>query len=264
MKRALCAAAGAEYVVLPKSLESLEEPVSTSQVRGGGGGGGGGRGQGRGGGGVALCLRGGRLSGGCCGKLPVRQPATPPPSAPAQIIANVRTPRMVPLRVDFGGGWLDVPKHGGRGRAAGAGAAPAGGAGAPRRAGRERAARARAGGGRAAGRRPPSPPPLPPRLAPPARPGGFTVNCAVSPLVGLRAWPYHIGGGLGGSAAHAALTGRDAVASELALGVGWQARARARARARGGGMGGGRPASEAGGGRRGRALCAKAARAARS
>lgn len=44
----------------------------------------------------------------------------------------------------------------------------------------------------------------------------------MSPLVSLASWPYHIGGGLGGSAAHALLTGRDAVASELDAGVGWQ------------------------------------------
>jgi len=72
----------------------------------------------------------------------------------------------VPLRVDFAGGWLDVPRF--------------------------------------------------------ARPGGCIVNCAISPLVSLDDWPYERGGGLGGSAAHAILQGRDPFASEDALGVGWQ------------------------------------------
>ncbi|KAI8475188.1 MAG: cytidyltransferase-related domain-containing protein [Monoraphidium minutum] len=88
------------------------------------------------------------------------------PTSTTQILRNIRTPSLVPLRVDFAGGWLDVPKH--------------------------------------------------------AVPGASIVNCAVSPLVSLGAWPYHIGGGLGGSAAHALLSGRDAVESELAAGVGWQ------------------------------------------
>ncbi|KAF6248663.1 hypothetical protein COO60DRAFT_1466522 [Scenedesmus sp. NREL 46B-D3] len=35
-------------------------------------------------------------------------------------------------------------------------------------------------------------------------------------------WPFEIGGGLGGSAAHALLHGRNPVQSELDLGVGWQ------------------------------------------
>lgn len=83
-----------------------------------------------------------------------------------QILANIRLPSSCPLRVDFGGGWLDVPKH--------------------------------------------------------SRPGAFIVNCAISPCVALHDWPYHVGGGLGGSAAHALLQGRDPIASELAAGVGWQ------------------------------------------
>lgn len=55
-----------------------------------------------------------------------------------------------------------------------------------------------------------------------ARPGAFIVNCAIAPLVSLGAWPYRLGGGLGGSGAHALLSGRDGVAAELELGVGWQ------------------------------------------
>jgi hypothetical protein len=82
------------------------------------------------------------------------------------IVNFVKAPAEVPLRVDFAGGWLDVPRH--------------------------------------------------------ARPGSFVVNCAISPLVSLREWPFEHGGGLGGSAAYATLTGRDAVGSELDLGVGWQ------------------------------------------
>lgn len=58
-----------------------------------------------------------------------------------------------------------------------------------------------------------------PRLA---RTDGFIINCAISPLVSLTDWPYEIGGGLGGSAAHAILEGRDSMQSELKLGVGWQ------------------------------------------
>ncbi|KAF8065565.1 Wdr78 [Scenedesmus sp. PABB004] len=88
------------------------------------------------------------------------------PTSTTQILANIRAPTRCPLRVDFGGGWLDVPRH--------------------------------------------------------ARPGGFVVNCTFSPLVSLSDWPFHVGGGLGGSAAHALLTGRDSLASELELGVGWQ------------------------------------------
>jgi hypothetical protein len=40
--------------------------------------------------------------------------------------------------------------------------------------------------------------------------------------VSLRAWPYERNAGLGGSAAWALLNGRDGIASELDLGVGWQ------------------------------------------
>jgi hypothetical protein len=55
-----------------------------------------------------------------------------------------------------------------------------------------------------------------------ARQGAFIVNCAMSPLVSLHDWQYEVGGGLGGSAAHALLCGRNSVQSELDLGVGWQ------------------------------------------
>lgn len=88
------------------------------------------------------------------------------PISTTQILANIRAPTTCPLRVDFGGGWLDVPKL--------------------------------------------------------ARPGTFIVNCAISPVVSLNNWPYHLGGGLGGSGAYALLSGKDSVQSELDLGVGWQ------------------------------------------
>jgi hypothetical protein len=87
------------------------------------------------------------------------------PTSTTQILANIRAPTHCPLRVDFGGGWLDVPKH--------------------------------------------------------ARPGAYVVNCAISPLVSLNNWPYQLCGGLGGSGAHALLSGKDALQSELDLGVGW-------------------------------------------
>lgn len=82
------------------------------------------------------------------------------------IVKMIRAPQEVPLRVDFGGGWLDVPKH--------------------------------------------------------SQNGAYIVNCTISPLVSLNDWKYNQGGGLGGSAAYAALTGLNAVQSELDLGVGWQ------------------------------------------
>lgn len=69
------------------------------------------------------------------------------------------------LRVDFAGGWLDVPAY--------------------------------------------------------ARKGAFIVNCTITPLVTLESWPYERCAGLGGSAAHALLTGRDALAEELKR-AGWQ------------------------------------------
>ncbi len=96
-------------------------------------------------------------------------PKTPPLFAPistTQIVKLIRAPREVPLRVDFAGGWLDVPRF--------------------------------------------------------ARPGGFIVNCAISPTVSLFSWPYEHKAGLGGSGAWALLNGKEGVSSELDLGVGWQ------------------------------------------
>jgi len=93
-----------------------------------------------------------------------------PPQFPAistsEIVRWIRAPQVAPLRVDFAGGWLDVPRF--------------------------------------------------------ARDDGFIVNCAIAPTVSLRAWPYERNAGLGGSGAWALLNGRDGIASELDLGVGWQ------------------------------------------
>ncbi|MEX1048195.1 MAG: adenylyltransferase/cytidyltransferase family protein [Akkermansiaceae bacterium] len=94
---------------------------------------------------------------------------TPPrfePVSTSSIVRWVQAPTEAPLRVDFAGGWLDVPRF--------------------------------------------------------SRPGAFIVNCAVSPLVSLREWPYEKQAGLGGSGAWALLNGRDGVDSEIDLGVGWQ------------------------------------------
>jgi cytidyltransferase-like protein len=94
---------------------------------------------------------------------------TPPefePVSTTQVVRLIRAPSHAPLRVDFGGGWLDVPRF--------------------------------------------------------ARPGAYIVNCAISPLVSLRNWPYRACAGLGGSGAYALLRGDDSVSSELNLGVGWQ------------------------------------------
>ncbi|HEX2854601.1 MAG TPA: adenylyltransferase/cytidyltransferase family protein [Opitutaceae bacterium] len=96
-------------------------------------------------------------------------PKTPPQFSPVsttQIVRFIRAPEEAPLRVDFAGGWLDVPRF--------------------------------------------------------SRPGAFVVNCAISPTVSLRHWPYERNAGLGGSGAWALLNGRDGVDSELNLGVGWQ------------------------------------------
>jgi cytidyltransferase-like protein len=96
-------------------------------------------------------------------------PKTPPrfdPVSTSSIVRWVQAPQQAPLRVDFAGGWLDVPRF--------------------------------------------------------AREGEFIVNCAVSPLVSLRHWPYERNSGLGGSGAWALINGRDGVDSELDLGVGWQ------------------------------------------
>lgn len=83
-----------------------------------------------------------------------------------KILQNMSGKVEVPLRVDFAGGWLDVPRL--------------------------------------------------------ARKGGYVVNCAISPLVSLEYWPYELGGGLGGSAAHALLNVKNGIRSEVKLGVGWQ------------------------------------------
>src|SRR5882757_7122952 len=99
----------------------------------------------------------------------VVMPKTPPQFAPistTQIVKFIRAPEVAPLRVDFGGGWLDVPRL--------------------------------------------------------SRSGAYIVNCAISPTVSLRAWPYERNAGLGGSGAWALLNGKDGVGSELDLGVGWQ------------------------------------------
>lgn len=96
-------------------------------------------------------------------------PKTPPQFSPvstSQIVRFIRAPERAPLRVDFAGGWLDVPRF--------------------------------------------------------ARDGAYVVNCAISPTVSLRAWPYERNAGLGGSGAWALLNGKDGVASEIDLGVGWQ------------------------------------------
>ncbi len=96
-------------------------------------------------------------------------PKTPPkfePVSTSSIVRWVQAPTEAPLRVDFAGGWLDVPRH--------------------------------------------------------AIPGEFIVNCAISPMVSLREWPYQKQAGLGGSGAWALLNGRDGVDAEIDLGVGWQ------------------------------------------
>ena len=96
-------------------------------------------------------------------------PKTPPrfdPVSTSSIVRWVQAPTEAPLRVDFAGGWLDVPRF--------------------------------------------------------SIPGEFIVNCAISPLVSLREWPYEKQAGLGGSGAWALLNGRDGIESEINLGVGWQ------------------------------------------
>lgn len=96
-------------------------------------------------------------------------PKTPPrfePVSTSSIVRWVQAPTEAPLRVDFAGGWLDVPRF--------------------------------------------------------SREGAFVVNCAISPLVSLRDWPYEKQSGLGGSGAWALLNGRCGVESEIDLGVGWQ------------------------------------------
>jgi cytidyltransferase-like protein len=97
--------------------------------------------------------------------LPKTPPRFPPVSS-SGIVKWVQAPHEAPLRVDFAGGWLDVPRF--------------------------------------------------------ARAGSYVVNCAISPLVSLKEWPFEKRAGLGGSGAWALLNGRDGVDSEIELGVGWQ------------------------------------------
>ena len=109
---------------------------------------------------------------GLCGQVGAEYvvlPKTPPkfePVSTSSIVRWVQAPQEAPLRVDFAGGWLDVPRF--------------------------------------------------------SRPGTFVVNCAVSPMVSLRDWPYEKQSGMGGSGAWALLNGKDGVDSEIELGVGWQ------------------------------------------
>lgn len=95
-------------------------------------------------------------------------PKTPNPEllSTSKIVSRMKCPTEVPLRVDFAGGWLDVPRY--------------------------------------------------------SREDGFIVNCAITPKVSLANWAYEIGSGLGGSAARAILKGKEAVKSEIEMGVGWQ------------------------------------------
>lgn len=74
-------------------------------------------------------------------------------------------PKYAPCRVDFAGGWLDVPAF--------------------------------------------------------AVEDAFIVNCAIQPLVSLESWAYERNSGVGGSAAHSVLSGKDAIAAELKF-TGWQ------------------------------------------
>ncbi len=114
----------------------------------------------------------GQLKRDLCGAVDAQYvvlPKTPPrfpPVSTSSIVRWVQAPQEAPVRVDFAGGWLDVPKY--------------------------------------------------------AIPGAFVVNCAVSPLVSLRTWPYEKNSGMGGSGAWALLNGRDGIESELEIGVGWQ------------------------------------------
>ncbi len=88
------------------------------------------------------------------------------PVSTTEIRRRCAAPGWVPLRVDFAGGWLDVPSL--------------------------------------------------------ARPGSMIVNCAVTPGISLAENWLSAGAGMGGSAAWAALNGKDALQTELDAGVGWQ------------------------------------------
>lgn len=59
-------------------------------------------------------------------------------------------------------------------------------------------------------------------VPPLAQPGGFVVNCAITPGVSLHDWSYEREGGLGGSAAWALLNGQQAYDFEANVGAGWQ------------------------------------------
>ena len=50
----------------------------------------------------------------------------------------------------------------------------------------------------------------------------YVVNCAISPMVSLKDWPYERNAGLGGSGAWALINGRHGLYTELDLGVGSQ------------------------------------------
>lgn len=95
-----------------------------------------------------------------------KTPPQPEAISTTQVVRLIQAPVEAPLRVDFAGAWLDVPRL--------------------------------------------------------ARPDASVVNCAISPTVSLREWPYKKRSGLGGSGAWALLNGESGVAAELASGVGWQ------------------------------------------
>lgn len=83
-----------------------------------------------------------------------------------EIRNKILVPIEINVRVDFAGGWLDVPKF--------------------------------------------------------SRKGAHIVNCTIASKVSLHKWQFEKGSGLGGSAAHAILNGKNPILSEIGLGVGWQ------------------------------------------
>lgn len=109
-----------------------------------------------------------------CGKIGCKYVVLPKtlgvePISTSEIVRRVNRPLRIPLRVDFAGGWLDVPRF--------------------------------------------------------AQPDGFIVNAAVDWIIEPRFFdsiPCRPGSGLGGSAVWAILQGKEAFASELNNGVGWQ------------------------------------------